>query len=428
VPAWSGFVPAWQDVASALETLRFGSDADDDAFSDAWRDMLFAHAWHQGGVYPLTARVLPFVFEIVEHSPALTPPNATRAEIATFVLCCAAAARGATHADERAVLAVLAQQAEGLRAWVTTELRSIALATLLNVPELSARVLAGDEAEPRAVLLAILEQAIWLDTPELEWAGRELARVSSHPVAARASQWLLGRNGAVARDDARLPKLAAALAASDPNPKLDALRSLFGVTVSAAVSGKSKGTVTVTDDDWFVVQATRKLTIRWPAHPFAEGDEVLLYEINENNCASAVEGTDSKLVIEPSSIAAASSRGAHELERSPPPPLPARSLPRPHGIRAQASAPPQARLRHEPVRLGRLSPSCELSGIGAASCTRRSGVLDGGARGLCGGHRCFARSGAAVGQTGPLSLHVELCATPGRGGAVVHERKRGYAR
>jgi hypothetical protein len=291
---WPGAYGVEQDVASALETLRFGTDADDDAFSDAWRDMLFAHAWHQGGVYPLTARVLPFVFEIVDRSPALTPPNATRAELATFVLCCAAAARGATNADERAVLAVLAQQVERLRAWVTTELRSIALGTMLNVPELSARVLAGDEAAPRDVLLTILEHAIWLDTPELEWAGRELARVSSHPVAARSSQWLLGQSGPIDRSDARLPKLAEALAASDPTPKLDALRNLFGIAVSAAVSGKSKGIVTVTDDNWFVVQAARKLTIRWPAHPFAEGDEVLLHDINESNCASAVEGTDNK--------------------------------------------------------------------------------------------------------------------------------------
>ena len=292
---WPGTYGAERDVAAALETLRWGTDADDDAFSDAWRDTLFAHAWHQGDVYPLTARVLHFVFEIVDRSPALTPPNATRTEVATFVLCCAASARAAAGDDERAVLAVLAQHVERLRAWVKTELCSIALATMLNMPELSARVLAGDEANPRDVLLTILEQAVWLDTPELAWAGRELARVSSHPVAARASQWLLGRDGrAIDRSDGRLSALAEALAGGDPTPRLDALRDLFGVDVSAEVSGKSKGIVTVADEDWFVAQAARKLTIRWPAHPFAEGDEVLLHDINERNCASAVEGTGSK--------------------------------------------------------------------------------------------------------------------------------------
>jgi len=293
-----------RDVPGALETLRWGTDADADDYQDAWSDVLYGHVWHQGSIFAVTAAVLPFVFDIVDHSPALAgPPNQARTELATFITCCAAAARDAStslDAEEaehgRAVLAVLALRADRLRAWTRSELSAPALAAMLNIPQLSGGVLAGEEAELRAVLAAVFEQARWLDRSVLAWAGQELARVSSHPVAAQASRLL---SGSAARpldgDDARLAALGQALAAAgDLDQRLEPLRDLFGIAIASQVAGESPAVVVVTDEDWFVVQGARKLTIRWPSHPFEEGDEVVLLDIGAGNCARALRGTGKK--------------------------------------------------------------------------------------------------------------------------------------
>lgn len=292
-----------RDVAGALESLRFGTDPDSDNFSDAL-EVLYGHAWHQGNIFPVTAHVIPFVLDIVDHSPALaTRPSRARSEIAMFVTCCAASAhsaaqspQGSDHAYGEEVLAALRRHADRLRAWTGSELRAVAIAAMLNVPELADGVLAGKEGKVGDVLVAVLTHSQWLDQSVLTWAGRELSRISSHPVAVRASQLLLATGpGAVSADDARLTALAEALAgAGTVDQNLDRLRELFGIATSCAVKGESRGVVTVSDDHWFVVEAARKLTIRWPSHPFREGDEVVLLDINERNCAREVRGVGPK--------------------------------------------------------------------------------------------------------------------------------------
>ena len=40
------------------------SDGDD--FGEAVSDFLYGHAWHQGTIYPITPKVLPFVLDALE--------------------------------------------------------------------------------------------------------------------------------------------------------------------------------------------------------------------------------------------------------------------------------------------------------------------------------------------------------------------------
>jgi len=291
-----------RDVRGALEILRFGTDAGSDEFSDAL-DVLYGHVWHQGDIFPVTAHVLPFVFDIVDCSPALASLWPARSEIAMFVTCSASSARRAMRSprsSDRAcseeVLATLLRHADRLRAWARSELRPVAFAAMLNVPELADGALSGKEGKLEHVLAAVLTHSRWLDQSILSWGGRELPRISSHPVALRASELLLAtRLGAVAADDARLVAVAEALAGPGTLEKgLDPLRELFGLVTSYAMANESRGVVAVSDDDWFVVEAARKLTIRWPSHPFNEGDEVVLVDINERNCAREVRGVGSQ--------------------------------------------------------------------------------------------------------------------------------------
>jgi hypothetical protein len=291
------------DVAGALETLRFGTDPEADDFGDAWQEVLYSHVYNQGAVFPVTAHVLPFVFDIVDQSPALKGKRGgERTELAQFVLCCAAAAQDEQSSDGRAVLATLALHAERLRAWVLSDLRSLALATMLNVPRLANDVAAGREASLRHVLAAVFEQAQLLDSRIVIWAGEELSRLSPHPVAARARQLLLrATRQQLQSGDGRLDALAKALErAGDLELHLHPLRELFGIFDPMGVAGESPGVVVVVDDDWFVVQAARKVTIRWRAHPFAEGDEVVLVDINDQNCARALRGTGNKAHLQAS--------------------------------------------------------------------------------------------------------------------------------
>jgi hypothetical protein len=293
-----------RDIAGALETLRFEKDVESDSFSDAWRDVLFGHAFHQGTIFPVTAHVLPFVFDIVDHSPALAKrASQERTEIAMFVACCASSALRAAsspqspdHASGREVLATLGAHADRLRAWTRSDLRAVAIATMLNVPELASGVLGGEEYEVEDVLSAILVHARWLSPSVLAWAGEALARLSTHPVAAAASRLLIGaetRTNSV--DDARFRALAEALASAGTlEQRFDPLRDVFGIVTSPRAAGESRGVVTIVDDDWFVVETPRKLTVRWPSHPFSEGDEVVLLDINERNCAREVHGVGAK--------------------------------------------------------------------------------------------------------------------------------------
>jgi hypothetical protein len=101
---WSELEGAYgtdRDVPTALEIMRWADDAEDDEFSDAWLDVLCSHVWHQGTIYPITAPVLPFVFDIVDHSPALKSATCyARSEIAQFVTWCASSARRAVTSGE----------------------------------------------------------------------------------------------------------------------------------------------------------------------------------------------------------------------------------------------------------------------------------------------------------------------------------------
>ncbi|HVH48240.1 MAG TPA: hypothetical protein VM925_38165 [Labilithrix sp.] len=300
-----------RDVAAALETLRFGSDAEDDDFSDAWLDVLLGHVWHQGDIYPVTSHALPFVFDIVDQSPALADPTSTvREEIANAVLLMASSARHAltSYADEErasgeAVLSVLAAHTDRLRAWMTSDLHSTAIAAMLHVPELGARLLEGKEdANAKEVLSAVLKHSMWLEGSALEWAARELARID-HPVTQRASQLLFGLSQRPGSNDAdsadRIAALGGAIAKhGDPTTQLDELRESFGCAVPTKFvrPGETEAQVVMVEDDWFVVQTERgfRLTIRWEGHPFVEGDRIVLVDINERNVPRAVHGTGAK--------------------------------------------------------------------------------------------------------------------------------------
>jgi hypothetical protein len=299
---WPGAYGHERDVAGALETLRFGTNVDDDAFSNAWLEVLYAHVWHQGTLYPVTAHVLPFVFDIIEASPALTRRSEARREIARFVLCCAASARRDLTAQQgdlaaaHSVLAALSAHSARVRSWFRTDLETIALAVLLNVPEETDSLLGGSEVRPERLLAAILVHSGWVPQGLLPWASTQLSRRSTHPVATRACRLLESTDSrAIEANEARFAALASAIRGRGGLDKhLESLRDLFGITATPSLLGESSGAVIVTDDDWFVVQGARKLTIRWPAHPFVEGDQLVLVDINERNCAREVRGTAEK--------------------------------------------------------------------------------------------------------------------------------------
>jgi len=299
-----------RDVAGALETLRFARNADSDAFSDAWHDVLLGHVWHQGSIYPVTAHVLPFVFDVVDCSPALSDPSTpARQEIAALVLMMASSARRAAQSsasDERAagegVLRALAAHEGRLRAWMEKDLRSLAIAAMLHLPELGARLLEGEgEASTGDVLTAVLEHSMWLEGAAVEWAAREVARID-HPVTQRASQLLSAprtSRGRAAAD--RLAALAGVLAQpGDPALRLEELREAFGCALPTRFvrEGATEGEVVTVDDDWFVVRAERNVTVRWKAHPFVEGDRVVLLDIDERNLPRGVRGTGAKAGLE----------------------------------------------------------------------------------------------------------------------------------
>lgn len=210
-----------RDVPAALETLRFGRAIDDD-FEGAWRNVLYAHAWHRGSIFPVTSAVLPFVFDIVDQSPALGDDEVARSEIAMFVALAAAAARRADPETGTPVIEALVENAHRLRAWTRSELRYEALVAMLTVPELARGVLAGEVAGRVDVLVAILSHATLVDAMALAWATRELVAVQ-HPVTDRARTLL--RSGPLGLADADwLALVAAALASDDARKQLDALR------------------------------------------------------------------------------------------------------------------------------------------------------------------------------------------------------------
>src|SRR5688572_28667750 len=91
---WSKFPGAYgteRDPVAALVALRTGPSAGDD-FADALNDFLCGHVWHQGSIYPLTPKVLPFVIEVL-----LTRPEEEEIdpylEIAELLQVCAESAR-----------------------------------------------------------------------------------------------------------------------------------------------------------------------------------------------------------------------------------------------------------------------------------------------------------------------------------------------
>lgn len=71
--AWSS---APRDVPAALEMLRFSGHHQDLEFVDAFASVLWDQFVHQGSINPDTALAVPFVFDILEASPALARNSA----------------------------------------------------------------------------------------------------------------------------------------------------------------------------------------------------------------------------------------------------------------------------------------------------------------------------------------------------------------
>ena len=304
---WSNFQGAYRtapDIAAALENLRWGNPDDDD-FEDAYLDVLYGHVWHQGTIFPVTSKVLPFIFDLLDSSPALRGAGGSEAReaLAQLFVCCAASARHAVEsddADERRaaveVLATLAACEVRLVAWLATAERDQACATMLNVPTLAARLLAGQWLDRRDLLLAILTQTEWLDQTALAWAAAELSRMG-HPVTDRASA-LLAEAASGAADERRdlgaerFEGLANAIASGE----LARAGARFGFAEKPAMDrpGETVAEVHLCDRDWFVARTERNVTLRWRAHPFVEGDRVVLVDINGHNLPREVRGTGDK--------------------------------------------------------------------------------------------------------------------------------------
>ncbi len=293
-----------RDVPGALEAMRFGADASDEAFAEAWNDVLLGHVWHQGTIYPVTPKVIPFIFDIVERSPALKEDVEMQAQVAEFVLHCAESARDATDSSDaearavgKEVLEVLASLEPRLRAWAAGDHPAIAIATLVSLPALSEPLLAGEVAEPERVLGAVLIHASRVDRGALTWAAGELERAGDE-VSTRAASILraaaAGTGVLDPTDSSRLFALGHHL--SGGYPELEDVAMRFGIKKQLDRPGTTEAEVTVSTRDWFVAElpGQRKLTVRWQAHPFVEGDRVTLLDINERNIPREVHGIGAK--------------------------------------------------------------------------------------------------------------------------------------
>lgn len=325
---WSLYPGAYgtsRDVPAALETLRAGPDGGDD-FEDAVNDFLWGHVWHQGTIYPLTPKVLPFLLDVLEprdrdargaHGDSagneggdpLDPERA--AELADVVMCSAASARrlanDAASDAERAiateVLGVVAANRSRLGRLVGFDSPRI-VATMLCVPALAAELMAGRDPahERRAVLCAVLAAMplVTFDAEVRAWTCRELDAIG-HPVTTAAAA-LLSR-GAGSSDGERFAQIGIGLGlerqdVAQRDVWLDGLRERFGILVprpSFTASGTTTATVATMDDDWFVVApGGTRITVRWPRHPFREDDVVELVDRNARNIPREVRGTGEK--------------------------------------------------------------------------------------------------------------------------------------
>lgn len=282
------------DVATALETLRFGDTSDDDAFADA-SSVLYGHLWHQGTIYPVTAAALPFVMDIVDLSPALAEDARAREEIAMFVPLAAAAARRATPPLGVQVMTTLAACGDRLRAWMKEPFSDVAVVAMLSVPDLRQEVLGGALVPRAEAIRAICSHALLVDEAARAWASQALSEWQ-HPVIERARALLLQSH----LDETAQDRLGAASDAvmSADWARLDALAERFGIRVAAPldVSGPTHARITMAMPDWFVAAwpPSRQATIRWKAHPFAEGDDVVVMDVNERNIPRVVRGTGDK--------------------------------------------------------------------------------------------------------------------------------------
>ncbi len=285
---WSKFPGAYgtkRDVAHALEVLRFGKDAEDDDFSDAWLDVLCGHVWHQGTVYPVTAPVLPFVFDVVERSPALAENGEVREAVAMFFAHCAASA----DAEAQGVHDVLVAHEARLGRWLGTELGDAALIALLCVPALAERTLCV--VDRKALLHAALEEPALVPRSARELAADELAK-NPHLITQRAAALLrsgdaqaldLGKNllqavqTALLRGDGAFAELDERFALKKREQRFDA-------------PGETEATVIVSERDWFIAKTTRNVMVRWSGHPFMESEKVILVDIDSRNIPREVRG------------------------------------------------------------------------------------------------------------------------------------------
>jgi len=223
------------DVADAIEALSAGPD-DEERFAEAI-ELLSSHVWHQGSIYPVTAQVLPFLFEIMDGIPSDT--LGAYDELAGFIPRCACSARIATRAKDpreregsEDVLTALRSERARLLAWTRTPLRGDAVATMLQVSDLRSLVLTPNAElalEPRDVLLIVLGQlgegGLVFDTDVLSWTARALEDLH-HEVATSAASMLREAAGGDERPRSP-PKLAALANALGRNERLDTVADLF---------------------------------------------------------------------------------------------------------------------------------------------------------------------------------------------------------
>ncbi len=207
---WSELPGAYgtdRDPVAALEALRTGPSAEDE-FAEACDDFLWGHVWHQGTIYPLTPKVLPFVLEVLLHRPEEEEAEPYR-EMAEIILACAASARDDRESDIGAeVLAVLAKHGDQLRA--LTSLSDCMLAAMACVPALADQVLAGAAYPPRDVAAAIVSRVdrIAFEPSLLIWAAPHVAAVK-HAVTRAAAEIL--KTGNVNANEERLVAVGQAI-------------------------------------------------------------------------------------------------------------------------------------------------------------------------------------------------------------------------
>jgi hypothetical protein len=301
--ALKGAYGTMRDVAAALELLQAGRDPI--ANFDEGTEILWTHVWHQGTIYEVTPVVLPFVLELVDLTRK-RGDDKLAAELAEIVVHYAASARRfaqSTDDGDRAIgermLATLSAGKARVHAWLKdTRLKERALATMLNVPDLAPHVLACEAGTAQEVLLTILGRLpqVWFGERVLEWAVRRL-RMEQHPVAQSAAEMLAELDPASKLADVDAERILAAGRALGDKARLDDLRERFGFEVtkkSLTAPGETIGKVVLVERDWFVVQVPRNLTVRWQGHPFAEGDTVVLVDINRRSIPREVRGTGAK--------------------------------------------------------------------------------------------------------------------------------------